>query len=227
MKKGHDVYVLCALRRTNRRIDGDRMSLNITCISDTHGMHNNVELCGGDILIHAGDIEATDAVSLYNFLQWFDSQEYLFKVFIAGNHDWFLYNYPDESRDIISNFNVVYLKDSCFYAGDIKIHGTPWSEQFFNWAFMKDLGELERHYNKTVESDNDIIVSHAPVRGFGGKTSNGVEAGVIGLPESKYVVCGHIHEGYGVYEDKYINCSLLNERYEMVNKPIQLIIEDE
>lgn len=40
---------------------------------------------------------------------------------------------------------------------------------------------------------------------------------------------GHIHEGYGTYEDGqtiFINCSLLNRRYSPVNKPVEVLYED-
>jgi len=39
----------------------------------------------------------------------------------------------------------------------------------------------------------------------------------------RHHVFGHIHEGYGDYtwdDTKYHNCSVLDEHYELVNKPI-------
>jgi Icc-related predicted phosphoesterase len=40
---------------------------------------------------------------------------------------------------------------------------------------------------------------------------------------------GHIHEGYGTYNDGetlFLNCSLLNRRYSSTNNPIEVLYED-
>jgi len=63
--------------------------LKIDCISDTHMRHNNLELPGGDILIHAGDATGRGSdEEITQFLDWFQKQDYKHLVLIAGNHDW-------------------------------------------------------------------------------------------------------------------------------------------
>ena len=40
---------------------------------------------------------------------------------------------------------------------------------------------------------------------------------------------GHIHEGYGTSNENgviYINCSILNRRYKIHNKPVEVLYED-
>jgi Icc-related predicted phosphoesterase len=65
----------------------------IDCISDLHGFYPTLE--GGDLLIIAGDLTASD---MYNELvkcdDWLRSQKYKYKkvIVIAGNHDSYLYD---------------------------------------------------------------------------------------------------------------------------------------
>jgi predicted phosphodiesterase len=44
------------------------MDIKIVCISDTHGLHRNLSIPEGDILIHAGDITYFESSGmLYEF----------------------------------------------------------------------------------------------------------------------------------------------------------------
>ncbi|KKM26525.1 hypothetical protein LCGC14_1583840, partial [marine sediment metagenome] len=41
----------------------------------------------------------------------------------------------------------------------------------------------------------------------------------------KFHISGHIHEGYGIYQDEnttYINAALHDDFYELVNKPVEI-----
>lgn len=219
--------------------------MKITALSDTHGRHKQVELIGGDILIHAGDIEATCETSLTNFLEWFSRQDYKHKIFIGGNHDFYLQEQPRHSEEIVENYGVHYLnmeevyipcdkeldwvyshKDEIPYNNDfLRIYGTPWSKEFNGWAFMKTIEELRNEY-KAIPKGVDIIVTHAPpYHSELGIAPNGENVGVKGLPYAKFYICGHIHRGYGIkYDKKYdnttINCAVLDENYRVNNQPI-------
>lgn len=57
-------------------------------ISDIHGRQHDVQLPSGDMLIHAGYVSAAGTESQVRyFLRWFSEQEFKYKIFIAGNHD--------------------------------------------------------------------------------------------------------------------------------------------
>ena len=90
----------------------------ITFISDTHTKHRYCEddLPGGDLLIHAGDLmnSGHDENDVWEFLDWFDKQEqYKSHVFIAGNHDRFFENKPDETKNILREYPyLTYLQDN-------------------------------------------------------------------------------------------------------------------
>ena len=71
--------------------------MKIVMISDTHEKHNDIKLPAGDLLIHSGDLTRRgNNSSIINFLDWFSSQDFKYKVFIAGNHDWDFEHNPDK-----------------------------------------------------------------------------------------------------------------------------------
>jgi hypothetical protein len=60
--------------------------VKITAVSDTHSKHAELNLTGGGLLIHAGDLSSRGLVHGVNdFFQWFSNQNYSYKIFIAGN----------------------------------------------------------------------------------------------------------------------------------------------
>ena len=64
--------------------------MRIICISDTHGKHRDVELEPADLIIHAGDMsEMGTKEQILDFINWFSSLDYQYKILIAGNHDFF------------------------------------------------------------------------------------------------------------------------------------------
>ena len=47
--------------------------MQITIISDTHGLHHQLRLPGGDLLIHAGDVcNRGTQQEAANFIDWFE-----------------------------------------------------------------------------------------------------------------------------------------------------------
>ena len=77
--------------------------MRITLISDTHTKHDELsydplDLPGGDLLIHAGDImnSGFKKQEIHEFFKWFEAQDYEHKIFIAGNNDIMFENHPLE-----------------------------------------------------------------------------------------------------------------------------------
>jgi 3',5'-cyclic AMP phosphodiesterase CpdA len=68
----------------------------IVCISDTHGLHDQLILPAGDILLHSGDFTlgghlAFDMKSLHSFADWLNKQtQFKHKIVVAGNHEFCL-----------------------------------------------------------------------------------------------------------------------------------------
>lgn len=211
-----------------------------TFISDTHGLHHQLtdKLPGGAMLFHSGDcLNRGTEVELINFLEWFKSLPYGHKVFIAGNHDWALSSVY--AREIVKTEypEIHYLQDSEVNIEGYKIYGSPWTPKFFNWAFMKTRGyDLELAWS-AIPTDIDILLTHGPALGIGDRTNRNDVTGCLSLLKRLEDVqplvhsFGHIHEGYGKYiceeykETVFLNSSVVNSRYEVVNEPMVVDLE--
>jgi predicted phosphohydrolase len=92
------------------------MKKKITFISDTHTKHEKLNgfLPGGDILICGGDISSRGNITeIEYFLKWFDNiDNYDFKVFIAGNHDFGFENDYEKLIGLLTGYKTIeYLQD--------------------------------------------------------------------------------------------------------------------
>lgn len=213
------------------------MSTNITAISDTHGMHEQLHLPGGDILIHAGDVGESKYGTL-NFIRWFDEQDYDLKVFIAGNHDYYIEAPDKEFTEVVNSAkSVIYLQDDFLHFNDIKIWGSPWSRNLPGWAFQLSDSKAEEFW-KTLPNDIDILITHGPANCYGdllmyprpGESANCGCRFLYNRVEEikpKYHISGHIHEAYGQRTNgstRFINASSVDIRYRVVNPPITFTI---
>ena len=203
--------------------------MRFVAISDTHCRHN-IKLPRGDVLLHAGDVSYKGQLyEVVDFLHWFEKLNYAHKVFIAGNHDFYFEKQRKKEIEKLIPPGITYLNDSGIEINGIKIWGSPVTPWFFNWAFNRKRGKpIEKHW-KLIPEDIDIIMTHGPVYGIHDTILNGRHAGCKDLLEKviqikpQVFLCGHIHESYGVTKQhgiKFINASVLNESYELVNKPV-------
>ncbi len=228
--------------------------MRIVCISDTHNQHHEATefLPKGDLIIHAGDVSGSGTESeIKNFLDWFDSLDFKYKIFIPGNHDFFFdYEwYPrtlvgkirhkgrEGHKEIINNLlakypKITYLNDSFVEIEGIKIFGSPVTPWFHDWAFNRYPDEIIKHWN-LIPKDVDILVTHGPAHNILDKTEEHIKTGCVSLLEKilevkpKIHICGHIHEAYGTYigvDTTFINASLLNRRYQLTNPAISINI---
>ena len=190
------------------------MKLHI--ISDTHTKHRELNLPGGDALIHAGDIMGSgyDLAEITDFLSWFDKQDYEHKIFIAGNHDRIFEDKPELMERILMEQypDIIYLQDSSVTIDGINFYGSPWTPAFCGWAFQIH-NDTETY--KYIPEDTDVLITHGPAYGIldqyvmpNGKLSE--HLGSKGLHKwiddnnPKLHICGHIHNGQGVL-DGYSN----------------------
>lgn len=206
--------------------------MDITAISDLHGYMP--KLPGGDLLIVAGDLTAsndTDEYLIFND-QWLakEGAKYQKIVWIAGNHDGAL-----EGGLFFSTVeNAVYLCDSGTEFEGVKIWGSPYTPTFYNWYFMGNRGtDIKKHWD-LIPPSTDILVTHGPSYGILDTNSEGKHCGCEDLlnrvqtVKPKLHIFGHIHEAYGTYQmvngPKCINASYVNEHYNPVNKPIRIVL---
>jgi Icc-related predicted phosphoesterase len=212
----------------------------IICISDTHSLHNlisseyfNIKDKKNSILIHAGDVSNRGRIEeIDDFCKWYDGLDFPHKIFCAGNHDWGFQLYPIQIKKILKKYpTIIYLQDDYVVIDGIKIYGTPWQPEFYNWAFNLKRGKELQEKWKYIDNDINILVSHSPPFGI----LDYVERDMIHvgcedlknriseLKSLKINIFGHIHQGYGQIEEagvKFVNASICTERYIPTNKPI-------
>jgi len=181
----------------------------VDCIADLHG--SRPQLCGGELLIIAGDLCATDfEKELEDFRRWDALSLYDQVVIVPGNHDTVLESLSGEAQGLFPR-NVSYLVDSEAKFGRCKIWGSPWTKQFegmnprcmaFTLPAEKDLEEKWG----LIPSDTDILVTHSPPFLYGDLSAKGKHCGSITLRDRARMlrslrlwVFGHIHEGHGCY----------------------------
>ena len=215
--------------------------MRITFISDTHSKHKQItsSLPGGDLIVHAGDMSSQGYKhEIQEFLKWYNNLDnYTNKIFIAGNHDWGFQNDPEMCKELLEFYDkVTYLQDNLEVLGEdydtaVKVYGSPWQPEFYNWAFnLPRMGlELEQKWND-IPMNTDILITHGPAWGHldtikGHSVPLGCEllAERIKTVKPKIHVFGHIHTGYGYKFDgdtHYINAAVLDERYAFTQKPM-------
>ncbi len=205
-------------------------TMKFVVISDTHGLHDRLELPPGDVLIHGGDVSKRGYTrEIKSFVDWFAAQPHPHKIFVAGNHDYFFEQKPQAEIDAIIPSNVIYLNDSGIELNGIRIWGSPIQPWFCDWAFNRQRGpEIRKHWD-LIPPATDILITHGPPFGFHDRLITGVAVGCEELTKKvwevkpKIHIFGHIHEAYGESETdgvRFINAAVLNHRYEMQNAPI-------
>ncbi len=206
--------------------------MKIVLISDTHGKHDELILPDGDMILHAGDLSGKGSEKeIVSFLNWYSSLPHKHKIFIAGNHDFFMESGDPEAIKKMIPDNLVYLNDSGVEIGGINIWGSPIQPWFFDFAFNRQRGkEISKHW-AMIPKDTDLLITHGPPFKIMDKTFQGLEVGCEDLSKTienlslKLHLFGHIHESYGQMElhgVKYINASIMDVHYQVHNDPIVL-----
>jgi Icc-related predicted phosphoesterase len=209
--------------------------MTITVISDTHGLHRRIRnIPSADMLVHAGDVSNYgEEHQVLDFLDWFSNQPHPYKIFIAGNHDFF---FEQENEKYIQKnipANIIYLNDSGCEVEGIKIYGSPITPEFMDWAFNRKRGkDIKKHWDK-IPSDTNILITHGPPFGILDTNKNQHKTGCEDLLKTvqkikpKYHLFGHIHEAYGIKSvgiTTFVNASILDERYRIANNSVSLLI---
>lgn len=131
-----------------------------------------------------------------------------------------------DAKSIITN--AIVLNQTTIELDGIKIYGEPRQPEFFNWAFnvprplMKDVWTL-------APNNIDVLLTHGPPYRCGDMNREGENVGCFHQREwikknkPRFVICGHIHEGYGrrkIGQTQVFNASCLDRNYKVAHKPI-------
>jgi Icc-related predicted phosphoesterase len=203
--------------------------MKITTLSDTHGMHHQIDLPGGDILIHAGDVcNRGTAAEALDFMNWFSNQNYAYKIFIAGNHDFYFENEQNTTIKSLLPESVYYLNDSGITIEGISFWGSPITPEFHNMAYNRKRGvDIAKHW-ELIPSDTDVLITHGPAYGILDRTFRNLNAGCTHLltkieeTNPQYHIFGHIHEGFGFTkrdQTTFINAASVDFNYKTRKTP--------
>jgi predicted MPP superfamily phosphohydrolase len=206
-KNKHDIELL---HFTNGKITeikkGEKIAqitslIRIVFISDTHTLHEKIEIPKCHILIHCGDIALqgrvySDSESLLfytKFNEWLSTLPCVNKIVIGGNHDYYLEKIGHKEAQKIL-FNCTYLVNSSINIYGINFFGSP-----INMGNSKNKAYQSKIYfdkfAQEIEKQDriDFLITH----------SNIVDLSIIKKHKIKYYVWGHYHGQYGIYEQEY------------------------
>ncbi len=192
-------------------------------LSDTHSKHHELHnLQPADIIIHSGDISfAGSENEVMDFIEWFGGLPYKYKIFIAGNHDFCLFE-----------ANIDGLPENCFYLCNssvtiqgVKFYGTP--------LFMEDVmsGDYDTNMQK-IPSDTNVLITHQPpysILDYSANFNHGNRnlLQIVLKNQPRYHLFGHIHGAYGIEKSEhttFVNAAILSENYQLMYEPILLKI---
>ena len=203
--------------------------MKIIALSDTHGMYEGLEVPAGDVLVFAGDATRHGSLDeLIHFNGWLEGLSHKHKIVVAGNHDWSWEKDPINSSLYLTN--AVYLQDGELEIDGVNFYGSPWTPQYYDWAFMlpRNGAELGQKWLE-IPYDTDVLITHGPPHSildqreddmFGRGENVGCQLlfeHIGQLKDLKAHIFGHIHEAYGKQVRSY-NVSICNRAYEPVNR---------
>jgi Icc-related predicted phosphoesterase len=223
--------------------------MKLALISDTHDRHRRVTIPPCDVLVHAGDLSWKGELSiLEDVSNWFGELKTAGTVkeivVIGGNHDLTLQD-SDRHRGIaraLLRQNAHYLQDSSVVIDGIKFYGSPYTPEFYDWAFMlpRNSPAIGAKWAE-IPDDVQVLITHGPPHGTGDevpprpRTAFDIDADwehagcakladrVKQLRHLKLHVFGHIHLGHGQYQQPghlAVNASTCNDAYQPEHDPI-------
>ena len=183
--------------------------MRIVQISDTHGLHHSLgTLPEGDVIVHCGDFtENGTEEEVFDFINWFESLSYRYKLFVCGNHDLCLRNAED----------IEDLQEGMYFLQDrgITIEGIS----FFGIGFD--------HNEELIPEGTDVVISHKPPL-HTLDSADGINWGNLAIKERisqikpRYHLFGHAHDANGVgchNGTVFSNASLLDSKLALRKSP--------
>ena len=197
-------------------------TMRITALSDTHMLHQQVEIPSADLLIFAGDMSVCRTIQdVAGFNEFLKRLPHRYKIVIGGNHDHLLAKAPDLGRELLQD--AIYLQDEEVVIEGIKFYGSPW-QPIFNTgacdAFALSRGKAMREKWALIPEDTDILITHVPPCGIMDE-DGGVSHGCSDLLETVqrirpgFHIFGHIHNHNGMQTvdgTTFVNCNVKGKK---------------
>ena len=150
------------------------------------------KLAGYDFILSCGDLKQ-------EYLEFLVTMGGKPLYYIHGNHDRGYENFPPEGCDCI--------EDQLINVGGLRILGlggciryNPGPFQYSEQEMEKRVKKLDRKLRKA--GGVDIVITHAPPRGYGDAEDNAHRGFECFLPlmekyRPQYLIHGHVHQSYG------------------------------
>lgn len=218
----------------------------IVCISDTHNQHDQLTLPPGDILLHSGDFTNLGKIGeIQDFFNWMSSQPYTYKVLICGNHEKEVSERDDLLIPMADSWGLNLIHNKEIEIMGLKFYGEPRSPEC-GWGWGYSPGQEAEEVWSKIPANIDVLVTHGPPYGIADSVFKRFDSwsaprwGHLGCPalrrrvediKPRLHVCGHIHEGWGIYPQSWgvlVNASIKDEKYypaNKANKPIIINLE--
>jgi predicted phosphodiesterase len=181
-------------------------TVRIVALADTHSWHRKLKVPDGDVLIHAGDLTRTGtAEQLHQVAEWLRGLPHGEKIVVAGNHDFGLQRQPAQTRGLFEG--LTHLEDAEHTTHGLRIWGSPWQPEFFDWAYNLPRGAAIDAKWQLIPAGLDVLVTHGPPYGFGDRVHDGERVGCRDLlrhcleKKPRLHLYGHIHEDRGQWEE--------------------------
>ena len=194
--------------------------MRLVIISDTHGLHNDVVVPEGDVLIHCGDLlsdEDNGLVAASHLDVWFARQPCPLVLCTAGNHD------NGIERALLRGTNPFehahLLVDQGFTHRGMLFWGAPWVPHMPGWPFHLPDDIIAERW-AMIPKDVDVLITHTPAAGYLDVTSHGVSLGCLALRDALERITprlhcfGHIHSSHGRLksgETLFVNAALAHK----------------
>jgi len=202
--------------------------MRLVLLSDTHGLHKDVQVPAGDVLLHAGDF--SNRGKFFEVLEaanWLRSLPHTHKIVIAGNHDLLLEKDPSLGQSLFND--LTYLQDSGVDVPGLGfVYGSPWQPEFWG-AFNLPRGAALKSRWDRIPAETKVLITHGPPAGHGDLTLDGEHAGCKDLltavqrVQPILHVYGHIHEGFGSTYcgvTQCVNAAVCDIRYKPIQGPV-------
>lgn len=169
--------------------------MKILCIADDEckALYDNYvpeSVRDVELIISCGDLSA-------DYLDYIQTMSGIPLLYVPGNHDRYYLQEPDRCTCI---------DDDIFVFNGIRIAGLGGSIEYRPSVYMFTEEEMEKRANALSEKvcangGIDILVTHAPVRGYGDKNDlphQGFQCfdSFLAKHKPKYMLHGHVHGGY-------------------------------
>lgn len=220
--------------------------MKIWFISDTHCQHEQLEVPDVDLVVHCGD-ESDSGNAWMNepearaFLDWYAALAIPAKIFVPGNHSTAIEKGLVQPSDYPTIQFLIHQQTQWM---GFKIFGSPYTPQFFDWAYMKPREELDPIW-QTIPDDTDILITHGPPKGHMDVTrdmdtralvhvgSKSLRKHVENRIKPKIHAFGHIHDENGIHncgmiscnDIQFINCSTCDIAGRLKNHGFVVLVE--